>query len=352
MNDSKREQYLKKYGGELASSLGQGRAPGVPAGMTQPTSGLPAKAVGVGRDAGAHAIEIGRIAPDPEQPRRSFDEEALDRLAASLKQRGQLQNIVVFWSEDLGSYVIISGERRYRAAQRAGLPTLRCKILERRPDDQERLGLQLIENCVREDLAPIERARAFRRLLDATGWSHERLGEELHITQFTVSTALKLLELPEAVQARVEAGELAPRVAYEVSKLGEAEAQVTLAERIVADGLTRDEVVAEVQAIKAERPRGRGASSGQTAKGKARSRGPRLATKRVFKAAGARATIERAKGIDSDVLRAIAQEILASLVEDGGARASDSPDSDRTGSRAESAGPREGDDEQGRGVAA
>src|SRR5690606_21927351 len=158
---------------------------------------------------------------------------------------------------------------------------------------------------------------------DATGWSHERLAEELHVTQFTVSAALKLLELPEAVQDRIEAGELAPRVAYEVSKLDEPEAQVALAERIVANGLTRDDVVAEVQAIKADRPRGRGGASRPFAKGK--GRGPRLVTKRVFKAAGARATIERARGIDSDVLRAIAEAILASLAEHGEATAPGGP---------------------------
>jgi ParB family chromosome partitioning protein len=247
------------------------------------------------------------------------------------------------------SFVIISGERRYLAAQRAGLATLRCKILDRRPDDEERLGLQLVENCVREDLKPVERARAFRRLLDATGWSHDRLASELHVTQFTVSAALKLLELPEAVQAQIESGALAPRVAYEVSKLDGPEQQVALAERIVTDGLTRDEVVAQVQTSKAQGSRSRGASSSRSvAKGK--GRGPRLVTRRVFKAAGARATIERARGIDSDVLRAIAQEILASLVDSGEDTKSDR--SDEQTSAVVNTPEDDGDGEQGRGAAA
>jgi ParB family chromosome partitioning protein len=268
-----------------------------------------------------------------------------------------LQNIVVFRSEDLGSDVIISGERRYRAAQRAGLATLRCKILDRRPDDEERLGLQLVENCVREDLQPVERAGAFRRLLDATGWSHDRLASELHVTQFTVSAALKLLELPEAVQARIESGALAPRVAYEVSKLDGPEEQVALAERIVADGLTRDEVVAEVQATRAQaqRTRSRGASPSPSrpvsnSRGKGKGRGPRLVTRRAFKAAGARATIERARGIDSDVLRAIAQEIPASLV-GAGEDAKPGRSAGRTTAPVDLPED-DGDGEQGRGAAA
>jgi ParB family chromosome partitioning protein len=147
-------------------------------------------------------------------------------------------------------YVIIAGERRLRAAKMAGLKAVPCVIQEGELTESQRLVEQLAENIIRADLQPIEQARAFRRLMDLNGWSARQLARELHIADANVVRALALLELPERVQMQVEAGKLAPSVAYEVSRLESSEEQASLAEKIVTEKLTRDQVTAAVQASK------------------------------------------------------------------------------------------------------
>jgi ParB family chromosome partitioning protein len=183
-----------------------------------------------------------------DQPREEFDEESLDRLADSIKTKGQLQPIRVRWDEGRGAYVIVSGERCWRAAVRARIPTLSCVVHEGKLDQAELLTLQLIENALREDLRPVEQARAFRKLMEAHGWSGNRLAQELAITQSTVSRALALLDLPESVQAKVDAGEVCARTGYELSRLGDAEQARELAEKAAADRLPLEQVVAVVRA--------------------------------------------------------------------------------------------------------
>ena len=315
--DKAKARTLSKYGETMRSSLGFHRTPGTPAGLTPPKGSVGARMAGVVNDREAAVIEVARIVPDPEQPRRSFDNESIDRLAESLKGRGQLQNVVVFWSEDLGSYVLVSGERRWRAAQRSGLATLRCKVLDRRPDDSDRLAIQLVENCVREDLRPVEQAVAFRALMDSNGWSTRQLAEALNMAQAKVVYAIGLLDLPEDLRERVDQGVIAPRTAYEIGRLDEPEEQVALADRVVAEGLTRDDVTAEVRA---SRPRsepsskGHGKSKskgrGETATGSKSKAAPRLPTSKVFRFPGGKITIERTKGLDADSYRAAARLLL------------------------------------------
>jgi ParB family transcriptional regulator, chromosome partitioning protein len=250
----KLEQLERQTAAHVDESLGVGRtAP--PAAVSQaPRAAAPARWQGVQKTAGAVEIPLTMIAPDPDQPREEFEAEALDRLAASLQARGQLQPIRVRWDEGRGVYVVIVGERRWRAAQRAGLATLSAVVTEAPLEPADRLVLQLVENCLREDLQPIEQAKAFRALIAAHGWSVRRLAEELAITHSTVVRALALLELPEAVQVQVEQGTLAPRTAYEIGRLDNPAAQVAVAQAAVQDGLTRAEVTEVVQAVKARRP--------------------------------------------------------------------------------------------------
>ena len=103
-------------------------------------------------------IPVDRIVPDPEQPRREFDQESLADLAESLKSRGQLQPVRVFWNESGGCWVLITGERRWRAAKLAGIGTLQAVEVEGTPDPGETLEDQLVENCIRTGLLPIEQA--------------------------------------------------------------------------------------------------------------------------------------------------------------------------------------------------
>ena len=147
-------------------------------------------------------------------------------------------------------YVIIAGERRLRAARMAGLKAVPCVIQEGELTESQRLIEQLAENIIRADLQPIEQAKAFRRLMDLNSWSARQLAREMHIADANVVRALALLELPAGVQTKVEAGRLAPSVAYEISRLDTPEEQAHLAERIVAEKLTRDQVADVVKARK------------------------------------------------------------------------------------------------------
>ena len=208
---------------------------------------------GLERLKGANEIPIDRLTRDPSQPREIFDEAALQELVESIESLGVLQPVRVRWDEELAMYVIASGERRFRAAKMAGLKSVPCVIQEGELTESQRLIEQLAENIIRADLQPVEQAKAFRRLMDLNGWSARQLARELHIADANVVRALALLDLPKSIQERVEAGQLAPSVAYEVSRLDNPEEQATLAERIVTEKLTRDQTVAAVQAKKPSR---------------------------------------------------------------------------------------------------
>jgi ParB family chromosome partitioning protein len=252
---SKREELLRSGGSNILSSMGAGQSQELPAGL-DPAAALqrPAHLEGLTREKAAARIAVDRIVRDPDQPREEFDEEALQRLADSLRTRGQLQPIRVRWDEGRGVYVILVGERRWRAAQRAGLAELSCIVVEGELPADERLMIQLVENALREDLRPVEQARAYKALMEARGWSGNQLAKELHIAQSSVVRALALLELPAPVQAQVEQGALATTVAAELTKLPEPAMQAEVAQAIVDQGLTRSEVAEVVKAVRARRP--------------------------------------------------------------------------------------------------
>jgi ParB family chromosome partitioning protein len=252
----KRDELLKAHGANISDSFGTGSAAdGLPPGMTlEEAQRVPARDQGVTRSKHAVEIPVDKIQPDPDQPREEFEPEGLERLADSLRTKGQLQPIRVRWDEDRECYAIIMGERRWRAAIQAGLGTLSCVVHQGPVDAGERLALQLIENAVREDLKPIEQAKAYRRLQELYGWSGNQLAKELAVPQPAVVHALALLKLPDDVQTKVEAGELAPRTAYEISKLDATADQVALAEQVVAQHMTGEQVAATVKARKAGKP--------------------------------------------------------------------------------------------------
>jgi ParB family chromosome partitioning protein len=250
---AKLDEVMRSLGGNINGSLGVGRTPGtLPPGIDPGAAQrAPAGREGVNRLKNALEIPTDKLRPDPDQPREEFDQEALERLAASLKARGQLQPVRVRWSEEDGCYLIISGERRWRAAVLAALPTLECVVHDGVPDPGERLAMQVVENTLREDLKPVEQAKAFRALMERNGWSGVRVAQELNITHSMVSQALALLKLPEDVQDQVDAGAIAARTAYELSKLPDAAEQRALAEQAAAGGLTLAQADAVVKARKA-----------------------------------------------------------------------------------------------------
>ena len=249
---NKMDQLRKRSAGNVAESMGAGLD--VPAAATAPGFGprpIPAHLQGVVRSKDVAQIQLDRIMADPDQPREEFDEESLGRLADSLKSRGQLQPIRVRWDEGRGLYVIVCGERRWRAARIAGMPSVAGVIVEGPITAADLLAIQLVENALREDLKPVEQAKAFRLLMDQNGWSTRQIARELSIAQPQVVRTLALLNLPEIVQDQVEQGALAPATAYEIGKLeGEAE-QKAMAERVVSEKLTRSEAVEAVRSRKA-----------------------------------------------------------------------------------------------------
>jgi ParB family chromosome partitioning protein len=252
---SKLDELLKTTGANIDASMGAGRVARPLHGATTPASpAVGGRMQGLVRSKDAAEVPVDRIDRDAEQPREEFDLEGLERLAKSLQTRGQLQPIRVRWDEDRGLYVVVCGERRWRAAKLAGIPTLTCIIMERPAGPGELLALQLIENALREDLSAMEQARAYKSLIELNGWSARHLAAELAVNPATVTRALALLELPTPIQDQVELGTLSPGTAYEVSKLNGAEAQVAVATQVIDQHLTRAEVAEVVKAVKARRP--------------------------------------------------------------------------------------------------
>jgi len=148
----------------------------------------------------------------------------------------------------------VAGERRYRAARRAGFGEVPCVVVEAAMSSREVRVDQLIENALREDLPALEQAAAFAALIAENGWSARRLAEELHLSPQTVLRALDLLKLPEAVRDRVARGELAPRTAAEIATLADPADQVALADQAAGAKLSRDAVAVAVKARKAGNP--------------------------------------------------------------------------------------------------
>ncbi len=152
-------------------------------------------------------VPVEALAPDPDQPRRHFDEAALDDLARSIRAKGIVQPIVVSPDPDApGTYRIVAGERRWRAARRAGLSEV--PVVVRPTERDERLELALVENLQRVDLGPVEEARAYHALLTRTGISQEELARRLGKDRSTIANAIRLLKLPDKVLAMLEDGRL------------------------------------------------------------------------------------------------------------------------------------------------
>ena len=180
-------------------------------------------------------LSIGSVTPNPRQPRQAFDEEALDELAASIREVGLLQPVVVRKVMP-GRYELIMGERRWRACQRAELEQIPAIV--RATADDELLRDALMENLHREQLNPLEEAAAYQQLLDDFGATHEELARKVGRSRPHISNTIRLLHLPPAVQRRVAAGVLSAGHARALLALDDPDAQDRLAHRIVAEGLS------------------------------------------------------------------------------------------------------------------
>ena len=184
-----------------------------------------------GSGAGVRSIEIGRIRPNPSQPRQHFDEQALDELAASIAERGVLQPILV--READGGYELIAGERRWRAAQKARLHEI--PALVREADEESSAEIALIENVQREDLNAIEEAEAYRQLIGRYGHNQEVVGKLVGKSRSHVANLLRLLELPEPVRLMLLRGDISMGHARAIATSPDPEA---LAQQIIDGDLS------------------------------------------------------------------------------------------------------------------
>jgi ParB family chromosome partitioning protein len=180
---------------------------------------------------GVREIEIARIRPNPEQPRIQFDEAALDELADSIRQRGVLQPILLRPKGE--EYMIIAGERRWRAAQRARLHSIPAIVRE--IDESTTAELALIENIQRQDLNPLEEAEGYRQLIARHGHTQDEVGRIVHKSRSHVANLLRLLDLPEFVRQSLLQGDISMGHARAIATADEPE---TLTRRIISKGLS------------------------------------------------------------------------------------------------------------------
>jgi len=184
-------------------------------------------------------VAVDRIRPNPYQPRQEFKDAALDELASSIEELGVIQPITVRALGD-GQFEIISGERRLRAARRAGIDRLPAFI--RKASSEEMLEMALVENVQREQLNPIEVALGYQRLMEECGLTQEEVSEKVSKSRATVSNFLRLLRLPPRVQAALRDKEVAMGHARALIAMDDEEAQVALLEETIEEDLSVREV--------------------------------------------------------------------------------------------------------------
>lgn len=180
-------------------------------------------------------VPVGSIRPNSRQPRRRLDGEGIDELAESIRAQGLVQPVVVRTAPD-GGYELIAGERRWRAARVAGLATV--PALVRESDDRDSLLVALVENVAREDLSPVDEARAYAVLMDEFGLALGEVAEQVGRSKPTVSNRVRLLELPDDVLGLIERGQLSEGHARAVLAVPDNEERRRLVRRIVRQGLS------------------------------------------------------------------------------------------------------------------
>ena len=224
---------------------------------------MPKKSHGLGRGldvllpeadvsmSGGQEIAIGDIDPNPDQPRRAFQEESIAQLAQSIKDQGMLQPILVV-PEEGGRYRIVAGERRWRAARVAGLETVPCVV--RDLDVVQQMEIALIENLQREDLNPIEVAQGIRSLMQQCGYTQEAVAARLSKSRPAVANLLRLLTLPEEIADMVREGALSAGHARVLAGLEDDGAKHSLARQAIDNGWSVRQLEAAAAALKEEKP--------------------------------------------------------------------------------------------------
>lgn len=198
-------------------------------------------------------VAVERITPSPFQPRRAFDEAKIAELAGSIRNQGIIQPLVVRPKAD--GFELIAGERRWRAAMKAGLS--RVPVVVREASDHEALQLALVENLQREDLNPIEEANGYRRLQEEFHWSQEELAEKVAKSRPAITNSLRLLSLPAEVQQEVSAGNLPAGQARALLGLHTEALMISACREVIAKGLSTRETEKMVRHLVTGRKRRR-----------------------------------------------------------------------------------------------
>ena len=196
-------------------------------------------------------LKIIDIEPNREQPRKTFNEESISELAESIKMYGVIQPIVVTKKD--GYYAIIAGERRWRAAKKAGLKEMPCIVREN--DERKNKEIALIENIQREDLNPIDKARGFRQLLDDYGMTQQQLADTIGLNRSTVTNTLRLLNLDERVMQLAIDGKLNEGHCRSLLCITDPDKQYAAAIRIIEKGETVRDIEKKVQDQKKTSPK-------------------------------------------------------------------------------------------------
>ena len=180
-------------------------------------------------------IQIESISPNPDQPRREFDQQSLDKLAASISEIGVLQPIVVRSVDDV--YVLVAGERRLRSAKQIGLATIPA-VIRGETDDGTNLTEALVENLQREDLNPLEEAAAFKELLEEYGMTHDEVANHVGRSRSAVTNTVRLLQLPSKIQGMLVSRELSAGHARALLGSEDEAYAIHIAQRSIAEGWT------------------------------------------------------------------------------------------------------------------
>ncbi len=235
-------------GSPASPSKSKGRNPRPTARLQPPTPPMktPAAAASSTPSAGVLEVSVNELRPNPYQPRRVFNSDALDDLVDSIQRHGILQPLLVRRSAE--GFELVAGERRLRAARRLGLEKVPV-VLNQSPDDGL-LELALVENLQREDLNPIEKARAYRKLMLLCELTHEQLAQRVGRRRSSVSNFLRLLNLPEAIQRHVSGGLLSMGHARALLAVSDESQQLELARRAIQESLSVRQLEAAVRGLR------------------------------------------------------------------------------------------------------
>jgi ParB family chromosome partitioning protein len=220
---------------EALIPTGQGGTPGTGSGST-----------------GVIQAEVSQVSPNPRQPRTHFDSGELEELAASIREHGVIQPLIVSRKEKGAGYILIAGERRLQASIHAGLKTV--PVIVRQTTDQERLVLALIENVQREDLNPLEEANAYQQLAEEFGLSQEEIALHVGKSRVAVTNTLRLLKLPKAVQTALVEEQITEGHARALLMLETPLSQTNALRQVVAHDMSVRQTEDYVRRLKGEKP--------------------------------------------------------------------------------------------------